>query len=358
MKILILTNFDMGLYKFRKELMTELCKKNEVIAALPDGEYIEQLKGLGLKYINFEFKRRGMNPFADLHQFFRYIRLIKRVQPDVVLTYTIKPNVYGGLACRVLKMPYIANVTGLGASIENGGVLSKISGTLYKMGLKGAKCVFFQNSNNQKLFEKCNLKKSRLIPGSGVNLEVHPLEAYPADDEGIKFLFVGRVMRTKGMNELLEAMEKLYGRHKNVLLDIVGFCEEDYEESLDKAEKKGFVKYHGAQEDVHTFMKKAHCIVIPSYFEGLSNVILESSSTGRPVIATRIPGCVEAFDEGVTGFGCDLKSTESLLDAMEKFMSLSNDERRQMGLNGRKKIESEFDRNVVIKAYLEEIETV
>ncbi|HAL62939.1 MAG TPA: glycosyltransferase family 1 protein [Clostridiales bacterium] len=357
MKILILTNFDMGLYKFRKELICELCRENQVIAALPDGEYIEALKDIGLKCINFEFKRRGTNPFADIYQFIRYIKLIKRVKPDIVLTYTIKPNVYGGLACRILKVPYIANVTGLGTSIENGGILSILNKKLYKIGISGAKCVFFQNRGNQKFFEEHKIANgnNRLIPGSGVNLSVHHIEEYPEDDGNIKFLFIGRIMKDKGIDELLEAMECLYERYKNISLDIVGDCEENYGGKLLKAASKGFIKYYGKQKFIHSFIKNAHCCVLPSYHEGLANVMLEAAATGRPVITTRIHGCCETFEEGVTGFGCEPKSAESLREAMEKFLILPYEEKRQMGMQGRKKMEQEFDRNFVIEAYIDEI---
>ena len=357
MKILILTNYGMGLYQFRRELIAELCRENEVMAALPDGEYTGLLEELGLKCISFEFKRRGMNPFADFSQYRRYIKLIKDVKPDIVLTYTIKPNVYGGLACRKLKVPYIANVTGLGTSIENGGLLSALSKKLYKMGLSGAKCVFFQNKENKRLFEEYGMAKgyNRLIPGSGVNLDMHTLEEYPKDEKNIKFLFIGRVMRDKGIDELLQAIDAVHKKHENVSLDIVGECEENYSEKLSEAVKKGFVRYHGKQKFVHDFIKETHCTVLPSYHEGLANVMLESEATGRPVITTRVPGCLETFTEGVTGFGCEPRSAESLEEAMEKFLSLSNEEKRQMGIKGREKTASEFDRRFVISAYIEEI---
>ncbi|MBR4723977.1 MAG: glycosyltransferase family 4 protein [Clostridia bacterium] len=360
MKILILTNLDMGLYKFRKELICELCKKNRVIAALPCGEYIEALRDLGLECIDFEFKRRGMNPFRDFCQLIRYIKLIKNTKPDVVLTYTIKPNVYGGMACRYLKVPYMANVTGLGTAIENGGILSLLAKKLYRIGLSDAKCVFFQNEENQRVFKEWEIVKNnyRLIPGSGVNLNTYPLEEYPKDDENIRFLFIGRVMKDKGIDELLEAIENIHKKHKNVSLDIIGICEEDYEQRLADVEKKGFVRYHGRQKEVNSFIKDAHCCVLPSYHEGLANVMIESASTGRPVITTRVPGCIETFEEGVTGFGCEPKSAESLTAAMEKFLALSQAEREQMGKNGRKKAENEFDRKFVVDAYMEEIEKI
>ena len=360
MKIMVLSNSDIGLYKFRKELLDRLCEENEVTIVLPKGEFVEKLKGLGCKYIKFDFNRRGMNPFGDLKQLFSYIRLLKEHMPDIVLTYTIKPNIYGGIACRLKKIPYLANITGLGTTIENGGLLSFISTSLYKVGLKGASCVFFQNKDNQKLFidRKIVKGKTRLIPGSGVNLQTHCVEPYPDDKDGIRFLFVGRIMKDKGIGEMLEAMHLIHQENDNATLDVVGWSDEDYSEALKKAEKEGSIRYHGLQSDVHPFYTECHCAVLPSYHEGTANVMLEASSTGRPVITTRVPGCQETFDEGKTGFGCDVKSAESLADAMRKFLSTTQDRRREMGLAARAKMEMEYDRNIVLKAYQEEIQEI
>ena len=360
MRIVILTNADIGLYKFRKELIEQLCKEHEVYIVLPEGEYIEPLKQLGCKYIPFEFNRRGTNPIADLGQIRRYIVHLKELKPDVALTYTIKSNAYGGIACQLTKVPYIANVTGLGTTIENGGLLSFISKTLYKVGLKGASCVFFQNKNNQSLFENKGIVKgkTRLIPGSGVNLQMHWVEPYPDNKDGIHFLFVGRIMKDKGIGELLEAIHQIHIDYQDVTLDIVGWSDEDYSEALKKADQEGSIHYHGLQSNVHPFYASCHCAVLPSYHEGTANVMLEASSTGRPVITTRVPGCQETFDEGITGFGCEAKDTESLVEAMRKFLSTSQDRRREMGLAARNKMEMEYDRNIVIKAYQEEIEEI
>ncbi|MGN1313718.1 MAG: glycosyltransferase family 4 protein [Lachnospiraceae bacterium] len=358
MRIVILTNADIGLYKFRKELIEQFCKEHEVYIILPDGEFIEPLKKLGCKFVPLEFNRRGTNPIADLGQVKRYVRLLKKLKPNIVLTYTIKPNVYGGIACQITKSPYIANVTGLGTTIENGGLLSFISMTLYKIGLRGAGCVFFQNKNNELLFvdKKIVKGKARLIPGSGVNLQTHYVEPYPSDQDDIRFLFVGRIMKDKGIGELLEAIHQIHKENHNVVLDIVGWSDEDYSEALKKAEQEGAVCYHGLQSDVHPFYARCHCVVLPSYHEGTANVILEASSTGRPVITTHVPGCQETFDEGITGFGCEAKSSKSLAEAMKKFLAVPQERRARMGMAARAKMEKEYDRNLVLKAYQEEIE--
>lgn len=357
MKIVILTNSDIGLYKFRKELIEELCADNEVTLVLPAGEFIEKLTKLGCVFIPFEFNRRGTNPFSDLLQIRRYMRILKRIRPDVVLTYTIKPNVYGGIACQKTNIPYIANVTGLGTAMENGGILSWITTFLYRVGLKNAKCVFFQNSENKKLFEDKGIAKGRtqLIPGSGVNLKNHSFELYPDENNGLRFLFVGRVMKDKGIEELLSAIQDIHSLHSDVTIDIVGWCDEDYKDELRNAEDRGCIRYHGMQTEVHEFYRNCHCTVLPSYHEGMANVMLESSATGRPVITTRVPGCIETFDEGITGLGCEAKDDESLKNAMLKFISLTRDERIKMGIAARAKMEREYDRNIVLRAYKEEL---
>lgn len=357
MTILILANNDVGLYRFRRELIGHLCMENKVFFALPNGKMIPELEKIGGTYIPFEFHRRGMNPFADFKQFLRYVWLLHRIKPDVVLTYTIKPNIYGGLACQLTKTPYIASVTGLGTAVANGGLLGWLSITLNKAGLRCAACTFFQNESNLEFFafKRIVRTKVRLIPGSGVNLTEHCPEVYPPNEGTTNFLFVGRIMRDKGIEELLAAMDDLSKKHPEVFLHIVGGEDEDYSQALEQAQKKGFVKYHGAQTDVHSFYKAAHCVVLPSYHEGMANVLLEAAATGRPVIATGIPGCMEAFDEGGTGFGCEVRSVESLAAAMEKFLALSQAERAEMGMAGRRKVEREFDRKIVVDAYMEEI---
>lgn len=360
MKILVLSNYGMGLYKFRKELLETLCENNEVTVAMPDGEYTSAIKELGCNFVSFEFNRRGINPFSDIKQILNYKNLIKKLNPDIVLTYTIKPNVYGGLACRLTRKPYIVNVTGLGTSIENGGFVAFVSKTLYRLGLKNAKCVFFQNKENYNKFtnEKIFSGYARIIPGSGVNLEYHSPQPYQNQTDKIRFLFIGRIMKDKGINELLEAIRIVHKHYPYISLDIVGGCDEDYIDKLNADDIKDYVTYHGQKNDVRPFIRDAHCIVLPSYHEGTANVLLESAAAARPVIASRVAGCIETFDEDITGFGCDVKNVDSLVAAMERFIELPWESKEQMGIRGREKMKREYDRNIVINAYLEEINKI
>jgi galacturonosyltransferase len=357
-RILILANNDGGLYHFRFELLKALTTGFEVIVCLPIGHFTEHFIEIGCEVVPCEIlDRRGSNPIRDIRLLQFYRKVIKEKKPDIVLSYTIKPNVYGGMACQVLHVSYIANVTGLGTAIENGGILSFIARTLYKAGLKKAGCVFFQNSRNRAVFEDNKLihSKTRLIPGSGVNLERHYFESFPEASQETRFLFVGRIMKDKGIEELLSSIRRIHNEHENVKLDLVGGLEEDYEADISKAEKEGAIVYHGEQTDMHRFYKDCHCVVLPSYHEGMANVLLEASATGRPVIASNINGCKEAFDEGITGLGCEVKNAESLYNAMNQFLALPYEKKAEMGREARKKMEREFDRQIVVDAYLEEI---
>lgn len=358
MKILILTNFGMGLYKFRKELLHKFIDLDfDVTVSFPYDEYVPLLEEMGCKYVETKLSRRGTNPFSDINLFFSYITLIKKEQPDCVLTYTIKPNVYGGLACQITKTPYIPNITGLGTSIMNGGVMQKITLQLYKIGLRNARCIFFQNEENESFFQNRNLVKTptKILPGSGVSLVEHQYEEYPIDDGTVRFLFIGRIMKDKGINELLEAAEIIKKRYSNISFDIVGFCEEDYLEQLRLLTDAGVINYHGQQNDVRHFVKNTHAVILPSYHEGTSNVLLESASTGRPILASNISGCRETFDEGESGLGFEPRNTEDLVDKIQKFIGLNYNRKKEMGIAGRIKMEAEYDRNIVINLYLKQV---
>lgn len=360
MRVLVLSNFGMGLYKFRKELFQELIfRGHEVFISSPYDVYIPLLKKLGCKYIETKLDRRGTNPIVDLKLLVSYIKIMKQIKPNIVLSYTIKPNVYGGIACRISKVPYLPNITGLGTSIEYAGLMRKITLCLYKIALKNAKCIFFQNEPNRQFFidKKIIKSRSKVVPGSGVNLDQYKYVEYPSDEKNIRFLFIGRIMKAKGIDELLEAAKQVKEINKNVEFHIVGFCEEEYSEKLSALNDSGIICYHGRQDDVHKFINDSHAIILPSYHEGISNVLLESAASGRPILASNVTGCKETFDEGVSGIGFEVKSVEALINAIQKFIDLPYEKKKQMGIAGRKKMEQEFDRSIVINAYIEQINT-
>ena len=369
MKILILTNYANGLYLFRKELLLALIADgHEISVSLPPDENVDKLRGLSLKgkgpeIIETPFERRGNNPIKDMGLFKTYLRLLKQQKPDLVFTYTIKPNLYGGLACRIKRVPYICNVTGLGTAIENAGILSKILLLFYRISMKKARRVFFQNSKNLSFMHQHGIAvaNSKLLPGSGINLEEHPFEDYPSEEQGICFLAVIRIMKDKGIEEYLAAAQMMKARHKQSEYYLVGEYEEEtrsiYEPRIKELQEKDIIKYLGHIDYVKDVMAKCHVIVHPSYHEGLSNVLLEAAACGRPVLASDINGCIETFVEGESGFSFDIKNTKALVEAMEKILTLSPSQRKLMGVAGRAWVEKNFDRNIVIEAYRDELKS-
>lgn len=360
-KILFLVNHDVGIYNFRLELIQRLIKDgHQVVISSPYGKRIDDLINEGCEYKEVKLSRHGMNPVKECALIAKYIKLIKDVKPDVVLSYTIKPNIYGGIACSLMRTSYMANITGLGTAIENGGLIQKLLCVLYRFGLGKAHKIFFQNLSNEQFFANQSIYNDKhiIIPGSGVNIQRYSPIEYPDNSGKIRFLMIARIMKDKGIDEYLSAAETIKNKYPNTEFHICGFCEPEYESRMDDIKNKGIVVYHGMVKDVRVLLQDMHCTVLPSYHEGMANVLLESASSARPVIATNIPGCRETFDEGITGFGCEAKSSQSLIEAIEKFLALAYEEKVQMGIAGRKKMEKCFDRQIVVEAYIKEINSI
>lgn len=350
MKILILANNDVGLYKFRRELIQEFLKDNEVIISLPYGEMVDLLIKEGCQFIETPIDRRGINPLTDIKLILMYFKLLQTVKPDLVITYTIKPNVYGGIICRVLKTKYAMNITGLGTAFESDNWLKKLVISLYKVAAKKAKVVFFENSENERIFLNNRIIKSQqaiLLNGAGVNLDYFSYQDYPRNDV-FRFLFIGRVMKEKGVDELFLAMKRLTKEY-DCCLDVVGPFEEDYSEKIEQYQNDGWLYYHGFQDDVRPYIKQCDCFVLPSYHEGMANTNLESAASGRPVITTNIPGCKESVQDGISGLLCESKDVDSLYSVMKKMAEMTFQQLENMGINGRKHMEDHFDKAIVVK---------
>ena len=363
-KVLILGNSGLVVFGMRGELINRLVDEGyEVVTSFPNGllgEGETLAKEYGCEYVEIEIDRRGTNVVKDVNLLCDYIKLIKKVKPCIVLTYTVKCSIYGGMACSLLKIPYLVNITGLGKGLATAGLKQKILISLYKIAVKNAECVFFQNKSDQKFFEDHNIycKKTRLLPGSGVNLEKYTPIPYPENGK-IVFTYIARVMKEKGIEEFLAAAKKITENNHNVEFHVCGFYEDDYKETIENAEKEGFLKYHGQVSDVRPYEAISSCIVLPSYHpEGVSNVLLEAAACARPIITTNRPGCADVVDDGVNGYLIKEKNSDDLISKMNKFMKLSWEERRNMGLAGREKVKREFDRQIVVNTYIKTIEKV
>lgn len=350
MKILIITNHSYMLYRFRKELIAELMKAHEVVLSMPFVGHEEDFQAMGLRCIHTDVDRRGINPKTDWKLLNTYRHLLKAERPDLVITYSIKPNIYAGLACAVSGIPYCANVQGLGTAFQRKGLAQFVT-VLYKAALGRAKTVFFENRGNAQEFLDRKIiseKKLTILNGAGINLEAYPVLSYPENDK-VHFLYLGRIMKEKGMDELFAAIRHLHDEQGDrVVLDLVGFFDDDYEKEVKSLVADGIAVFHGFQAEPRPYYAAADCVVLPSYHEGMSNVLLEAAATGRPVITSDIHGCKEAVVEGVSGLLCEPKDTESLYEAMAHFMGISREERAAMGRAGRAHMEAFFDKNKVV----------
>ena len=359
MNILIICNCASGLEAFRGMLIRELIKEGNTVSAIVplvdnEKEWIseKQIEEMECRLIRIPMERRGMNPLHDLKLLISYIRIIKQEQPDLVITYTIKPNAYGGIACRLLHVPYAANITGLGTAFQNDGWLRKFVTFLYKVALRRAKVVFFENTENQQIFLDAKIirkEQACLLNGAGVDLERFSYKSYPGDDCTTRFLFIGRVMKEKGVDELIAAMRMLQKDGIHCSVDVLGGFDEDYSKLIEECENEGWLRYHGMQSDVRPFIANCHCFVLPSWHEGMANTNLECAASGRPVITSNIHGCLEAVEDGVTGFLCEKQNVDSLYQVMKGFCELSQEEKQRLGRLGRERMEKYFDKTLVVQ---------
>ena len=350
MKILIITNHSYMLYRFRKELIRELMRDHKVAISMPFVGHEDDFRAMGVRCINTDVDRRGLNPKRDLKLFAAYRRLLKQERPDMVVTYSIKPNIYAGLACTMSGIPFCANVQGLGTAFQRKG-LSRVVTALYRQALRRVKTVFFENSGNAREFldrKIISAEKVTVLSGAGINLEEYPSVPYPENDR-LHFLYLGRIMKEKGIDELFTAMRRLHAElGSRVVLDLVGFFDDDYEGEVNALVADGIAVFHGFQSEPRPYYAAADCIVLPSWHEGMSNVLLEAAATGRPVITSDIHGCREAVNDGSTGLLCRVKDAGDLYEKMLRMAQTGREERRAMGAAARTKVEQEFEKSMIV----------
>lgn len=355
-KILIVGNNDVGLHNFRIELIEELIALgNKVYFSVPFGDKVKDIEKTGAVYYPVDLKRHGINPIQELTLIVAYRAMIKRIKPDIILTYTIKPNIYVGILARLRKIPYITTVTGLGTMFQASGLKRKLVEKAYKFATGKAKAVFFQNLTNQQTFiDRGIVKKERavLVNGSGVNIE--KFKPNRQEHEDINFMFIGRIMVDKGINEYLLAAEAIKKDRSDVNFLIVGPYEDKVlRDKIQDLDKKGVIKYLGSSQDTRVEMAGSDCLILPSYHEGMSNVLLEGAASGLPLIASNIPGCRDIIENGFTGFLCKPGNSKALVERITKFLNLEETERNRMGKKGRGKVVREFDRRKTVAKYID-----
>lgn len=368
--VAVLTNNDDDVYCFRLELLQAIREAGyELLISCPNGPKFSmpELQELPFLYDDPDIDRRGTNVVRDGKLLLHYRRLFRKHRPAVVLTYTAKPNVYGSMAAHSLRIPVINNVTGFGSVLNKSGLMRSFIMTLFRSAYHRSACVMFQNSTNMKLAQEMGMVRGecRLIPGSGVNTERYPLQPYPEGGSGregepVIFNYIGRVLHDKGVDDFIEAARRIKAEYPRTEFNMLGFIEpteNHYESELEALGREGIVLYRGSQKDVKPWIARSHAIIHPSvYGEGMSNVLLENASSGRPLITTDNPGCMETVEDGVTGFRYHGGDVDALTERIKAFLSLPNEERKRMGERGREKVKNEFSREVVIQAYLEKID--
>ncbi len=367
-KILISINTSWNLLNFRAGLINGLISSGfQVIAVAPQDKYVVKLELLGCRFVHLEMDNQGTHPFRDLLLMWRYWRLLKTEKPDLCLFYTIKPNIYGSLASSICSIPFINNVSGLGAVFIQDGWLRKFVSGLYKLAFRNSNRVFFQNRDDLGLFLQSRLVKKELtdvLPGSGINLQ-----HFTPDDSNVRkslstpfrFLLIARMLKDKGVVEFVNAALLLKELGFKAEFCLLGFLDVQNPAAISSEQMKewtdqGFVKYLGVSDDVREHIASADCIVLPSYREGTPRTLLEAAAMGKPIITTNVVGCKEVVVHGVNGFLCEVKNAQDLALKMKEMLLLSEDQRRLMGENGRLKMEKEFDENIVIQKYLQAID--
>ena len=359
MKIFLTATKDYNFYNFRRNFILKLLEiGHEVTLVCPYGKKIEYFTQRGCKFINIEVDRRGKNIFNDLKLTKDYFKIFRLKRPDLVLTYTTKCSVYPAFVCRLMKIPCIVNNAGL---IETKGVLNIILNILYKIGYGKATCMMYQNSYERKYLNKLlnNRVYYRDLPGSGVDLQEFKFENYPNTDKKIIFNYVGRIVKIKGIEEFLKCAEIIKKEYPNTQFIIYGeYDEEHYKSKIEELSNRGIVKYAGSKLDIKPYIKQSHALIHTSYYEGMTNAVLEHSAMGRICIGSNIPGVREGIENEITGFLFRVGDINDLVAVVRKFLNLNDVQRREMSLAARKKMEMEFNRDIVTDIYLEEIKKI
>lgn len=367
MKIIgISANTSWYLYNFRRNTIIALLEAGyKVVAIAPKDDYSKKLESIGAIFYHIDIDQGGTNPIKDIGTFFAFINIFKSVKPDVVLNFTPKNNIYGTLAGHFVGSKSVNNIAGLGMVFINESLTSKIARLLYKVSQSKASKIFFQNEDDKNLFLENRLAPSYLVdrlPGSGVDL--NRFQVSPANDDGvIRFLLIARMLYDKGIGHYVEAARALKSQHGDKTeFRLLGFLDVNNPSAVSSSDMQkwvdeGIVSYLGTSDCVEEEIAKVDCMVLPSFYrEGVPKSLLEAAAMGKPIITTDNVGCRETVDDGINGFLCQPRSTESLVEKLELMINLSHQQRLNMGVASRSKVEREFDEKVVIRKYLNAVD--
>ncbi|WP_258238916.1 glycosyltransferase family 4 protein [Arcobacter sp. CECT 8985] len=365
-KIAISVNNSWYAWNMRANLAFYFQKQGYNITFIcPYDKYSENIKKY-FEYIDIDINTKGTNPIEDFKSIYKYYKIYKELKPDIILQYTIKPNIYGTIAANILKIPTINNIAGLGTLFINQNIVTKVAKWLYKFSQKKATKIFFQNHDDFKMFVNEKLvqkEKCDVLPGSGVDLDkFQPVEK--KYDGKFRFLLISRMLWAKGIEEFVDAARIIQQKYSNVEFQLLGHLDMKSPTSISKEQmniwvNEGYVNYLGISDDVRIEIANVDCIVLPSFYrEGTPRILLEAASMGMPIITTNNVGCRDVVDDGINGFLCEVKNSEDLAAKMEIMLNLTDEQRNIMGKAGRKKMVNEFDEKIVINKYLESIEGI
>ena len=360
-------NATWNVWNFRQSLVQALLNDGcHVTVLAPLDDAVDDLEAAGCRVLPIKIDAKGLNPIENLGLMYRFKRLFRAERPDIVLSYTVKNNLFGAMAARTLGIPFIPNVTGLGTAFLSSPLLEILVKTLYRRAFCKLPIVFYQNKDDRDLFIKNRLirtDQARLLPGSGVDLTRFAAVPLPTEQLPSIFLMVARLLRDKGVFEFVQAARRIKTHHPEIRFQLLGATESDNRTAINAATvqrwvDEGVIEYLGTASDVRPCIAAASCVVLPSYREGAPRTLIEAAAMSRPLIATDVPGCRAVVDDEVSGLLCLPRSADSLAAAIERFLTLPHNTRVAMGQAGRTKMEREFDEIFVIRAYREAVAAV
>ncbi|MFZ5965203.1 glycosyltransferase family 4 protein [Thalassococcus sp. BH17M4-6] len=363
MHVLITVNAAWNIWNFRRPVVQALLADGHQVTVLaPPDDFVGKLTALGCRFVPLRMNAKGLNPIDELKLLRRFRQVFQEQKPDIVLSYTIKNNTFGALAAKSLGIPFVPNVSGLGTGFLSGGTLQFVVEQLYRRAFRRLPIVFFQNEDDQDLFVTRGLVapgQARRLPGSGIDLDHFEAIELPQGAAPV-FLLIARLLRDKGVVEFVGAARQIKASRPEVRFQLLGAAGSENRTAISEDTvrgwvKEGLVEYLGTTDDVRPIIATAECVVLPSYREGAPRTLIEAAAMARPLIASDVPGCRAVVDHDVTGFLCRVRDADSLAEAMLRFLDLDPEQRSEMGLAGRAKMEREYDQALVVQAYLEAI---